>query len=159
MSSSDPVVYRSRIKIERQQGPVRLAWLPAETDPVVFGVHSEIAEHYNVPPDMFPSRATTIDYVVAGAAGWLTGTFAGALEARQVDAGNGKLSSEATGEIEMDGDVLLIRRIRVNYKLRAPASVRETIERVHEMHAHYCPVARSLSPGIDITTALELIPE
>ncbi len=69
MSSSDPVIYRSQVKIERQQGPVRLAWLPAEHDPVVFGVHSEIAEHYKVPPDKFPARATTIDYVVAAAAG------------------------------------------------------------------------------------------
>jgi uncharacterized OsmC-like protein len=76
-----------------------------------------------------------------------------------VDAGNDKLTSEAIGEIEMDGDVLLIRRIRVHYKLRAPESARETIERVHEMHAHYCPVARSLGPAIDISTAFELIPE
>jgi hypothetical protein len=69
MVDSDKVVYRSQVRIERQIGPVRLAWLPAEKEPVVFGVHSEIAEHYKVPPDMFPSRATTIDYVVAGAAG------------------------------------------------------------------------------------------
>jgi hypothetical protein len=69
MAAADDVVYRSRVRIERQRGPVRLAWLPAEKEPVVFGVHSEIAEHYKVPPDMFPSRATTIDYVVAAAAG------------------------------------------------------------------------------------------
>jgi hypothetical protein len=69
MASSDKVVYTSRIKIKRDHGPIRLAWLPAEKEPVVFGVHSEIAEHYKVPPDMFPERATTIDYVVAGAAG------------------------------------------------------------------------------------------
>jgi hypothetical protein len=69
MASSDPVAYRSRIRIERQQGPVRLAWLPAENEPVVFGVHSEIAEHYKVPPDKYPQRATTIDYVIAATAG------------------------------------------------------------------------------------------
>lgn len=69
MASSDQVTYRSRIRIERQQGPVRLAWLPAEKEPVVFGVHSEIAEHYKVPPEKFPQRATTIDYVVAATAG------------------------------------------------------------------------------------------
>ena len=68
MSSSDPVAYRSLIRIERQQGPMRLAWLPAEKEPVVFGVHSEIAEHYKVPTDNFPPHATTIDYVVAAAA-------------------------------------------------------------------------------------------
>lgn len=69
MSSSGNVVYTSRVRIERQRGPMRLAFLPAETEPVVFGVHSEVAEHYKVPPDAFPAHATTLDYVVAAAAG------------------------------------------------------------------------------------------
>jgi hypothetical protein len=47
---------------------MRLAYLPAEEEPVVFGVHSEVAEHYRVPPDAFPAHATTLDYVVAAAA-------------------------------------------------------------------------------------------
>ena len=76
-----------------------------------------------------------------------------------MDASNGKLVSETVGDIELDGDVLVIRRILVRYKLRAPESARETIERVHNMHADYCPVARSLRPAIEISTALELIPE
>lgn len=65
----DQVVYRSRVRIERREGPIREAWLPAESDPVVFGVHSEIAEHYGVSPEQFPPRATTLDYVVAAAGG------------------------------------------------------------------------------------------
>ncbi|MGH9660966.1 MAG: hypothetical protein ACRD96_20635 [Bryobacteraceae bacterium] len=63
------VVYRSRVRIERVKGPVRKAYLPAETEPVTFGVHGEIAAHYKVPADAFPSHATTLDYVVASAAG------------------------------------------------------------------------------------------
>lgn len=66
---SGTVVYTSRVRIERKDGPVRLAYLPAEKEPVVFGVHSEVAEHYKVPPDRFPPRATTLDYVVAAAGG------------------------------------------------------------------------------------------
>ena len=66
---SDPVVYRSKVRIERERGPVRRAYLPAEQQPVIFGVHSAIAEHYHVSPDAYPPRATTIDYVVAGAGG------------------------------------------------------------------------------------------
>lgn len=69
MSRSKNVVYTSLVRIERKEGPVRLAHLPAETEPVVFGVHSEIAEHYKVPPDAFPTHATTLDYVVAAAGG------------------------------------------------------------------------------------------
>lgn len=68
-SDSDKVVYRSRIRVERQQGPVRLAWLPAEKEPVTFGVHSEIAQHYKISAEKFPPHAATIDYVVAATAG------------------------------------------------------------------------------------------
>jgi uncharacterized OsmC-like protein len=157
MPGSDKVVYHSRVRIERQRGPMRLAWLPAEKEPVVFGLHSAVAEHYKVPPDAFPPRATTLDYVVAAAAGWLTGTLGAALEARQIDASGGKFSSEAVGEIELDGGVLVIRRIRVHYKLQAPETARETVERLHGVHADKCPVARSLSPGIDIQTSYELV--
>ena len=62
-------VYRSEVRIERVKGPVRRAYLPAETHPVVFGVHGEVARHYRVAPDAFEPRATTLDYVVAAAAG------------------------------------------------------------------------------------------
>ena len=63
------VVYRSEVRIEREKGPVRRAYLPAEPEPVIFGVHGAIAEHYKVPPDVFPTHATTLDYIVAAAAG------------------------------------------------------------------------------------------
>ena len=63
------VVYRSEVRIERLKGPVRKAYLPAETEPVIFGVHGAVAEHYKVDPDAFAPRATTLDYVVAAAAG------------------------------------------------------------------------------------------
>ena len=61
--------YVSRVRIERLGGPQRLAHLPAEAVPVVFGVHSEVAEHYGVSPDRYPPHATTLDYVVAAAGG------------------------------------------------------------------------------------------
>ena len=63
------VVYRSKVRIERERGPVRRAYLPAEPEPVIFGVHGAIAEHYKVPPDAYPPHATTLDYIVAATAG------------------------------------------------------------------------------------------
>jgi hypothetical protein len=63
------VVYRSHVRIERVKGPVRKAYLPSETEPVMFGVHDEIAEHYKLKPGAVEPRATTIDYVVAATAG------------------------------------------------------------------------------------------
>ena len=62
-------VYTSRVRIERMQGPVRKAYLPQVKGPTMFGVHSEVASHYGVAPDAFPSHATTLDYVVAAAGG------------------------------------------------------------------------------------------
>lgn len=63
------VTYVSRVRIERQRGPDRLAWLPATDEPVRFGVHGAVAEHYGVPPDVADPSATTLDYVVAAAGG------------------------------------------------------------------------------------------
>ena len=36
------VVYRSEVRIEKQRGPIRLAWLPAESEPVTFGMHGAV---------------------------------------------------------------------------------------------------------------------
>lgn len=62
------VVYTSRVHTERVKGPLRRGYLPNETEPVLFGVHSEIAEHYNVDTNVHEPHATTLDYVVAAAA-------------------------------------------------------------------------------------------
>ena len=66
---ADKPAYVSRVRIERLGGPQRLAYLPAEDEPVAFGVHSEVAEHYGVSADDSPPHATTLDYVVAAAGG------------------------------------------------------------------------------------------
>lgn len=66
---SEAVVYTSKVRIERVKGPLRRAYLPQEDAPVLFGVHSEIAEHYGVDTKIHQPHATTLDYVVAAAAG------------------------------------------------------------------------------------------
>lgn len=63
----------------------------------------------------------------------MLGTFAGALEARHVDASNGRLAADVTGEVELEEGVLVIRRIHVAMRLVAPEQACETIERVHGM--------------------------
>ena len=62
------VVYRSRISLTRDQGPLRTARMPAG-EQVRFGVHGAIAEHYGVAVDPENVVSTTLDYVVAAAAG------------------------------------------------------------------------------------------
>lgn len=61
-------VYTSRVRIERFAGGTRRATIPVDP-PVLFGVHDEVAEHYGREPDTFEPHATTLDYVVAAAAG------------------------------------------------------------------------------------------
>jgi hypothetical protein len=64
------VVYTSNVRIERVRGPLRLAYVPGESQPVTFSVHGAIAEHYKVDPSTLgASHASTIDYVIAATAG------------------------------------------------------------------------------------------
>jgi hypothetical protein len=64
------VVYVSKSRIERKDGPLRIAYLPGESQPVKFSVHGAIAEHYKVDPSrLVESHSSTIDYVIAATAG------------------------------------------------------------------------------------------
>jgi len=63
------VVYRSQVHVERSSSRLRYATVPAEGAPVVFGVHSEVAAHYGLREGQYEPHATTLDYVVAAAAG------------------------------------------------------------------------------------------
>ena len=63
------VAYTSRVRIERIRGPLRRANVPGSEEPIFFGVHDEVADHYGVPRGGEAERPTTLDYVVAAAAG------------------------------------------------------------------------------------------
>lgn len=63
------VAYRSEVTIRRAQGFLRYATLPAEPEPVAFGVHGAVASHYKAAEGTYDPHATTLDYVVAAAAG------------------------------------------------------------------------------------------
>jgi uncharacterized OsmC-like protein len=62
--------------------------------------------------------------------------------------------SEAVGEIELEGSVLVIRRIHVRLKLKAEEPNRETASKVHGFFAEKCPVYLSLYKAITMTTEL-----
>jgi uncharacterized OsmC-like protein len=87
----------------------------------------------------------------------MLGTFAGALEARQIDAGNRRLTADVTGEVEKDEGVLVIRRIHVAMRLLAPEQVRKTVERVHGTYAMRCPLYRTLHKAIHLTSSYTLV--
>lgn len=62
-------VYTSRVTIRRLGGPLRAASLPVEKEPVIFGVHGAIAEHYGLHKTPLEEHAATLDYVVAATGG------------------------------------------------------------------------------------------
>jgi uncharacterized OsmC-like protein len=86
----------------------------------------------------------------------MLGTFGGALEARQIDASDGKLTGEVTGEVEEEDGVLVIRRIHLSMRLRAPEETREKVGRAHAVYAMSCPLYRTLHNAIHLTSSFEL---
>ena len=61
----------------------------------------------------------------------------------------------ARGEIELEGKVLVIKRIHVRYAgLDVPEDKKDALDRALTAHAESCPVARSLRGAIEITTSL-----
>lgn len=69
---------------------------------------------------------------------------------------NAGLTAESVGEIELEGKVLVIKRIKTTFTLTAAEEHRETIERVLSVYADSCPVARSIRDSIEVTSDLNL---
>jgi uncharacterized OsmC-like protein len=86
----------------------------------------------------------------------MLGTFGGALEARKIDASDGRLSADVRGEIETEDGVLVIRRIHADFTLRTSETNREAVERVHGFYIDKCPVYRSLRAAIQITSSYKI---
>jgi uncharacterized OsmC-like protein len=61
---------------------------------------------------------------------------------------------EAVGEIELEGNVLVIRRIHVRLILKTEEVHRDAATRAHAIFADKCPVYRSLKAAIAMTTEL-----
>jgi len=68
------------------------------------------------------------------------------LEARQIDASNGRLTADVTGGVETDEGVLMIHRIHAAMHLKAPERVKETLERTQQLCDALPPVEWFQSP-------------
>ena len=88
----------------------------------------------------------------------MLGTFAGALDARQINAKDSRLTCDVRGEVESQGGVLVIKRVHIAHTLRAdePDEIRNTVERVHGIYAQSCPLYRTLSPAFQITSSVKI---
>jgi hypothetical protein len=50
----DEPVYVSRVEVVRERGPLRKAFLPAESEAVVFSTHGNVRQHYGTAPGEHP---------------------------------------------------------------------------------------------------------
>ena len=72
------IAYRSAVRIVRRAGSLSEAWLPTETEPVLFGTHGAIAAHYGVqmsrihtpPPSTTSWRLPLADYSAPSGVRW-----------------------------------------------------------------------------------------
>jgi uncharacterized OsmC-like protein len=86
----------------------------------------------------------------------MLGTFGGALEARRINASEGRLKADVTGEVEAEDGVLVIKRIHVAMRLDAPEEARETVQRVHDLYPMNCPLYRTLRNAIQLSSSFEI---
>jgi hypothetical protein len=66
-SGMSETVYVSKVKVIQEKRPNRRAYIPGQSAPVYFGVHSEVAGFYKMTPE--EPLPSTLDYLVAAAAG------------------------------------------------------------------------------------------
>lgn len=87
----------------------------------------------------------------------MLGTFGGALEARKIDASEGRLTGEITGEVGQEEGVLVIRKIHVAMRLVGREEDRETVGRVHGIYAMRCPLYRTLHRAIELSSSVHMV--
>jgi uncharacterized OsmC-like protein len=87
----------------------------------------------------------------------MTGTLAGALEARQIPAYDGLLATEIEGDIEQgDHNVLLLTKVHIKYRLKIPKGKRQQAERALSLHHSRCPVSQSVERGIRVEWSADI---
>jgi len=61
------IVHISRVRIEKDKGPHRRAYIEGFETPVHFGVHSGIKKFYGIEPE--EEHPATLDYIVGAVGG------------------------------------------------------------------------------------------
>ena len=89
----------------------------------------------------------------------MTGTLAGALEARGIPSTPDKLMADVEGTIENVDGRPLITRIKVKYTVKIPAGKRPEAERAIAVHDSRCPASQSVQRGIKVEWEGNLVEE
>lgn len=145
------VLQVSKVKIEKEAGKnkIKRAQVEGFPDVIRMGVHGGIAQFFKL--SVTEPMPSTLDYIVAAVGGCMTGTVAGALEARGVSADPTKLQVEAEGQIEDVDGKMILTGIKLHYTLKVPKDKRAAVERSLEHHEGLCAASESVRRGITVT--------
>ena len=150
------LLHLSRVKVEKEPGKnkIKRAQFEGFPDIVRMGVHDGVADYFKLKPgEPLPS---TLDYVVAAIGGCMTGTVAGALEARGIEATPEKLQVDVEGRIEEVDGKMLLTNVTLHYRLKVPSDKRASVERALEHHEGLCAVSESVRRGIQVDWRAEI---
>lgn len=150
------LIHLSKVKIhkEAKRKKIKVAKFEGFPDEVRMGVHGGVAEHFKIQPD--EPLPTTLDYVVAAIGGCMTGTAAGVLEARGVNADPENFSVEAEGKIEEVDGKMLLTEVKLKYRMKVPKDKRASVEKALEHHEGLCAVSESVRRGIRVEWKTEI---
>jgi len=153
------LLHTSKVKVHKEPGKNKIKRAEVEGFPgaIRMGVHGGIAQYFKLSPD--EPMVSTLDYIVAAVGGCMTGTVAGALEARSVNANPDKFETEAEGRIEEVDGKMILTGIKLRYRLRVPKDKRATVERALEHHEGLCAASESVRRGITVEWESEIVEE
>ena len=144
------LLHLSKVKVCREPGNSKIKGAEFEGFPgaVRMGVHGGIAQYFKRTPE--EPMVSTLDYIVAAVGGCMTGTIAGALEARGVSPDPDKLQAEVEGRIEEVDGKMILTGIKILYHLKVPKDKRASVERALEHHEGLCAASESVRRGITV---------
>src|SRR3984885_4265917 len=153
------LIQTSKVKISKEHGKSKIKRAEIEGFPgaLRMGVHGGTGQYFKILPD--EPMASTLDYIVAAVGGCMTGTVAGALEARGVSASPDNLQVEAEGRIEDIDGKMILTGIKLHYRVKVPKDKRATVERALEHHEGLCAASESVRRGITVQWESEIVEE
>ena len=152
------VAHTSRIRIEKHEGPHRTAHIEDFPVPINFGIHGGIKHFYQEKYGREiagPEYPATLDHIIAGVAGWLTGTLGTALDVRGIKSAE-NIIAEVEGDIEDVDGVLKISKIRLKYHFKIPSGTREKAERALAVYSDACPAYQTVKYCIECSWTAEM---
>lgn len=152
----DAPLYVSHVTVRMGEQGDKLATMPSGAEEVVMGTHGAIAEHLGAGAGHRPHN-TTLDYVVAATVACLAGTFTRGAKARGIEVTDDTYAIEGDGDVHLDRDVLVLKRIVVRHTLRVAPEQREAAERLHDVYQRGCAVSRSIEAALEIDSELVLL--